>query len=203
MASSKTEICNLALSHIGISKEVGNIDTENSASANACRRFFDDAQRETYRDFNWPFANKYEALGLVIADPNTNWAYSYRYPSAAKRIIKLLSGVRNDSRQSRVPYEISSDASGRLIFTDQVNACAKFTQEITDVSIFPQDYVMMLSLLIASYIAPRVTAGDPFKLGERAFRIYTQSKTKAEATAFNEQQDDQNVESEFIRSRET
>jgi len=203
MASSKTEICNLSLSHIGISKEIGNVDTENSASANACRRFFNDARDETFRDFNWPFATTYVALGLVIADPNINWAYSYRYPAGAMRIQKLLSTVRNDSRQSRVSYEIASDSSGRLIFTDKVNACAKYTKQITDVGIFTQDYVMMLSLLIASYIAPRVTAGDPFKLGERAFRIYTESKTKAEATAFNEQQDDQNVESEFIRSRET
>ena len=61
---------------------------------------------------------------------------------------------------------------------------------------------MMLSLLLAAYIAPRVTSGDPFKLGERAFGLYLNSKIKAESTALNEQDDEEQVDSEFIRSRE-
>ena len=202
MASSTTEIANLALSHLGISKEVGNLDTENSANANACRRWFENARDETFRDFHWPFATTYATLGLVESDPNTDWAYSYRYPSDCMRFIKVLNTVRNDSRQSRVPIEIASDSSGKLIFCDTEDACGKYTKKITDVSLFTQDYVNMLSLLLASYIAPRVTAGDPFKLGERAYNLYVISKTKTEATAFNEQQDDEVVDSEFIRARE-
>ena len=54
--SSKTVICNLSLSHLGISKEISNIDTERSAAAEACRRWFNLARDETFRDFNWPFA---------------------------------------------------------------------------------------------------------------------------------------------------
>lgn len=202
MASSTTEICNLALSHLGISKEIGNVDSDNNANANACRRWFDDARDETFRDFNWPFATKYATLGLVETTPNTDWAYSYRYPSDCARFRKVLNTVRNDTRQSRVPTEIASDDSGRLIYCDSEDAVGKYTRKVTDVSLFTQDYVALLSLLLASYIAPRVTAGDPFKLGERAYSLYIQSKTKAEATAFNEQQDDEVVDSEFIRARD-
>lgn len=194
-------MCNLALSHDGVSKEIANVETENSANAAACRRFFEPARDETFRDFNWPFAKKFVTLGLVESDPNTDWAYSYRYPSDCMRIRKILSGIRNDSRQSRVVYERASDDSGGLIFTDEANAVLKYTKKVTDVGLFTPDYIMMFSLLLASYIAPRVTAGDPFKLGERAFKLYAFSKTKAEATAFNEEQDDELVESEFIRVR--
>ena len=199
--ASETEILNLALSHVGVSKEVANIDTENSASASAGRRFFKPARDETFRDFNWPFATEFGTLGLVETAPNTDWGYSYRYPSDCMRARKLLTGVRNSTREGRASYKIASDASGKLIFTDEANAVLEYTRLVTDVGLFPQDYIMMLSLLLASYIAPRVTAGDPFKLGERAFKFYIDSKTKAEATALNEQQDDRGADSEFITSR--
>jgi len=200
--SSKTEICNLALSHVGVGKEIGNVDTESSASASACRRFYDSSRNETFRDFNWSFATRYITLGLVEETPNTEWLYSYRYPSDCFRIRKILSSVRNDTRQTRIPYMIASDSVGKLIYTDQDDAVIRQTTVIVDVALYTQDYIMMLSLLLASYIAPRVTGGDPFGLGKRAFELYVMSKTKAEATNFNEQQDEETVDSEFIRSRE-
>jgi len=198
-----TVICNLALGHLGISKEIANVETEKSASASACRRYLQPAKDETLRDFNWPFATEYATLGLVETSPNSDWAYSYRQPSNCARIRKILSGIRNDSRQSRVPYEKASDTDGILIFTDEVNAVLKYTKFITDNTLFDQDYIMMLTLLLASYIAPRVTSGDPFKLGERSFRLYTNSKEKAQSSALNEQQDEEQVEAESIRARES
>ncbi len=200
--ASKTEICNLALSHLGVSKEIANIDTEKSASALACRRFYESARDEIFRDFNWPFATNYIALELIEENPNTDWAFSYRYPSDCTRIRKILSGLRNDSRQSRVSYEIARDDTARLIFTDERDAVIKFTKKTTTESFYPQDFVMALALLLAAYIAPRLTAGDPFKVGERAFNLYLLSKQKAEAGSFNEQQNDENVESEFVRARD-
>lgn len=202
MASkSKTAICNLALSHLGVSKEIGNITTEKSASASACRRFFDDAQDEVFRDFVWPFANKYNTLGLVAENPNNDWAFSYRYPSDCRRLIKILSGVRKDSRQTLVKYEIGIDDSGKLIFTDQGEAVVKYISFVSNISFYPTDFIMALSLLLASYIAPRVTAGDPTKLGERALRNYIRSRAKAEANALNERAEDEPVEAEVIRAR--
>lgn len=200
--SNDTVISNLSLGHLGVSKEIANLETERSDSAAACRRFLEPAKKETFRDFNWPFATKYLGAGLIEENPNTEWDFSYRYPSDCRRIHKILSGIRNDTRQSRVPYILGSDSVGRLIFTDMIDAILKYTVIVTNNDLFTQDYIMMLSLLLASYIAPRVTSGDPFKLGERSYNLYTLSKTKAEATAFNEQQDEEPPESEFIRARE-
>lgn len=202
-SAADTVICNLALGHLGSSKEIANVETERSAEASACRRFLEPSKKETLRDFNWPFATAYVTLALVETSPNTDWAYSYRQPSDCCRIRKILSGVRNDTRDSRVPYEKASDSTGILIYTDQVDAVLKYTKNVTNNSLFDQDYVMMLSLLLASYIAPKITSGDPFKLGERAFRLYLDSKEKAQSTSLNEQQDERPPESEFITARTT
>ena len=70
--ASKTEIANLALSHLGVGKEIGNLDTEKTEEAVAMRRFYESARDATLRDFPWPFATRMVALALV-ASPPTQW----------------------------------------------------------------------------------------------------------------------------------
>lgn len=201
MASS-TEICNMALSHLGVGKEIANIETEQSQEASACRRFYDIARDYTLRDFLWPFVRRYQALGLVAEEPNTEWAFSYRYPTDCLKIHKILSPRRNDTRQSKISYMIAQDSVGRLIFTDIEDAEIIYTQKETDPDKYPPDFIMALSFRLAAYIAPRLTSGDPFKLGDRAMQMYSIEISKAAANSVNEQQAEEEVESELIRARE-
>ena len=200
--SSNTEIANLALGHIGVSKLIANLDTEQSQEASASRRFYDIALKEVLRDFKWPFATRIEALALIEASPNTEWDYSYRYPSNCIALRRILSGTRNDSRQTRVPYKIAFDASGRIIFSDESTASIEYTYYITDPSYYPSDFIMAFSHKLAALLAPQLTGGDPFKLGEKNEELYMYHLQKASKNAFNEQQDDEEVDSEFIRVRE-
>lgn len=202
MASSSTEICNLALSHLGNGKTISNIDTERSAEALACRAFYETARDVTLRDANWPFATAFRALGLIETDPTTEWTYSYRYPTDCLKLRRFLSGIRNDNRQSRTPYRIARDDAGRIILTDLVDANVEYTFKETSVIRFPSDFVMALSFRLAAYIAPRVTGGDAFKMGERALRLYTFELGKADSSAASEVQDEELPDSEFIRTRE-
>src|SRR5438046_2758921 len=94
--SSTTEIANMAISLIGIAKEIANLDSENSAEAKACRRFFANVRDTVLGDFPWPFATKFATLSLVQTDPNDDWGFSYNYPSDALKIRRILSGIRND-----------------------------------------------------------------------------------------------------------
>lgn len=199
--ATKTEISNLALSHLGIGKEIQNIDTENSQEASACRRFFDTARQATLRDFSWPFATKFATLGLVMEDPTDEWSFSYQYPSDCLHFRRILSGTRNDTRKSRVPYRIVNGQVGQEIYCDMENAQAEYTADITDTSRFPPDFVMALSFRLATYMPVRLTKGDPFKLGDRAAKFYQMELSRAEATAVNEEQEEEEPDSEFIRER--
>lgn len=79
--SSSTEISNMALSHLAISREIAALDTERSQEAQACRRFYETVRKTVLRDYPWPFATKFATLALVEDDPNSEWDFSYRYPS--------------------------------------------------------------------------------------------------------------------------
>lgn len=200
--ASETEIANLAISHLGVGKEIQNLETDKSEEAAACRRFYDICRDASLRDFPWPFCTRIVALGLVEEEPSSEWAFSYRYPSNAWKLRRILSGARNDDRQSRVPYKVYSDDDGQLIYTDKEEAELEFTVKETNPERFSPDFIMFLSLRLAAMIAPRLTRGDPFKMGARALQVYEYEASKARATAVNEQQDEENPESEFVRGRE-
>jgi hypothetical protein len=201
MASSMTEVANLGISHTGSGKTIANLDTEKSAEAAVCRTFLPQVIDEVLRDFSWPFATQFVTLPLVQTQPNNEWGYSYRYPSDCVFFRRILSGMRNDSRASRVPYRVGQDSQGKLIFCDIDSAAAEYTVRVLDVLRYPPDFVMAVSLKLAFYIAPSITAGDPFKMGDRAFKLYKLLIEDAKANAVNEEQVDQERDSSFIEGR--
>lgn len=199
--ASTTEICNFALSHLGVGKSISNLETERSEEANVCRLFFETARDATLRDFAWPFATKIDTLALIEEDPNYDYGFSYQVPSDSLKIHRILSGNRNDTRQSRIHYRIAFGSSGSIVLTDAEDAVIEYTSRVTDVSRFTPDFTLALSFRLAAYIASRVTGGDPFKNGDKALRAYEMELNKAKLSAINEEQDEEVPESEFIRDR--
>lgn len=200
--ASKTEIFNMALSHLAVGKEVSNLETEQSEEARVGRRFYDTALRATLSDFNWPFATRIVALALIEEEPNSEWAFSYRYPSDCLNIRRVLSGIRNDNRQTRAPYKMAGDDTGTIIFMDEEDAQIEYTKYIDNPLIYPADFTLALSYYLAAMAAPRLTGGDQFKLGDKALRMYAGELRRAEARAGNEEQAEEEPESEFVRARE-
>lgn len=200
--SSKTEICNVALSHLNIGKEIANVETEQSQEASACRRYFDLARKSVLRDFAWPFATRFATLSLVEEDPTDEWDYSYRYPVDCVKLRRFVTGYRNENRQERQPYRVVGDDSGLLIFCDIESAEIEYTKNHEDVQMWPSDFSMALSFRLAAYIAPRLTSGDPFKLGEKCLTMYRLEMSAAQANAVNEEQVEELPQSEFIRARD-
>ena len=202
MPSSQIDIVNIALSHLSIGKTVAILQTEKSEEAITARLFYDLALEATLRDFPWPFATRISALALIEEEPNDEWNFSYRYPTDCLEIRRILSGMRNDNRQSRTPYRILSDSQGSLVYTDYENAEIEYTVRDISPQFYPPDFVMAFSLYLAHLMAPRVTGGDPYKLGARALGLYDLEINRAVKNAFNEQQMEEPPESEFIRDRE-
>lgn len=200
--SSNTGIANLAISHLGIGKEIENLDSDKSQEANAIRRYYDTALEMALQDYPWPFARRFQTLSLVSENPTTEWVYAYRYPSDCLDLRRLLSGIRNDTRQSRVEYWIVSDSGGKLIYTDLKNAIAEYTYKVESPEYYPSDFILSFSYQLAMLAASRLTAGDPFNLIEKVSKLYEMHMSRARRRNQNEEQRAELPNSEFIRSRE-
>jgi hypothetical protein len=200
-AWTKTEICNLALSHAGSGYEIADVTTEKSNEARACRRFYEICKDSMLRQFVWPFATKFETLTLIEEDPNDEWAYSYDYPSDALFLRRILSGSRVDTRDTRIPYKIVADDSNLVLYTDAEDPVIEYTKRIDDASRFPSDFVMALSLRLAYYIAPRLTGVDIVKVRTELAKIFKDEMSNASFAGGAEQAPDLSAESEFITER--
>ena len=199
--SSKTEIANMAISHLGMGKEIANLDTEQSKEASACRRFYDVAKKAVLLDYNWTFATKQATLNLVEENPNDDWLYSYRYPVDCLTIRRVLSGLRKDTLSSKIPFKIAKDSAGKLIYSDQEDASVEYTEDVDDPSYFSTPFTIALSFKLASMIAPRVTSGDPYKIKQEMLAQYTLELNNAKKADMNEETQDLIPDSESILIR--
>lgn len=200
--SFNTEVANLALLHLGVSnKTIANLETERSAEANVCRMFYDRALESVLRDYSWPFATTFAVLNLIEENPNDEWLFSYQYPSDCVRMKRILSGIVEVTAQDRIVYKLASKDSGKIILTNQEKAQLEYVRKIDDPNLMTPDFIMAFSFKLAHYMAPSLTGGDPFKLGERAKNNYLEEISEARSNAFNEEQSDTTNESEFTRSR--
>lgn len=200
--ASSTDLCNKALSHLGVSQEIASL-TDGSKAAQACNRFYAEVIDEVLRAFPWPFATIVQDLALVTTDPTNEWAYSYRYPSDCLMPRRILNGSGNpDTTSTRVVFRVARDAQGRVIWTNQVNAQLEYTQRVTAPEEFDPEFVHAASFLLAAYVGPRVMSGDPSNLAARAANLYRFTIEQAWANAANGEVPAPPVDSDLIASRD-
>lgn len=216
--SSDVELCNIALSHIGISKTIASL-TELSKEASMCSRFLTLTRDLVLRDYKWPFATKIASLALVASDPNDEWAFSYRYPSDCMMVRRIVNGIpigfiadvavfptyslmNSYYEANKVPYKIAVDSSGKVIWCSLSEAQLEYTVRVTADLIAPPDFELCVTYRLATFIAPSLTAGDPNKLGAAAMQSYLFEAGKASNNAYNEEQATQSNDCAFTRARE-
>lgn len=204
--ASKTEICNLALSNIGISQFIADVDapSEKSNEAIVCRRWYDMSLNFALEDFDWNFARRRLLLAEVSITPPTTWAKVYSYPSdcAAARAIEVP-GVRTPYAEQRIPFEVAAESAStgdyKVIYTNLVAAVLVYTKRITDAGLFDAQFTIALSWLLAANIAMPLTVNA--KLAAQATSNYQAAKLTAFARHLNESQEDPEPASETERSR--
>jgi len=221
-------ICNLALSHLAEGRPIASL-SEATASARACTRFYTQVRDEVLREFPWPFALRTTALTVIDGETtraSLDWQYSYEYPTDCLFARDVLVGSRRpQSRPVRVPFvigftpaieedeeeEIEAVPAGLVIYTDAapVDATAtsvalpqlEYTSSGVTEAIMASDFAEAFAYLLAFTIAPMVTGGDPYKLGQRARAAYEWTIERARNRALQEGEPDAEPESEFIRAR--
>lgn len=199
--ATKVNVYNMALGHLGSAATISSA-TEKSAEANACNTFFDISLQATLRDFKPAEVKSFKTLALIAADPVDEWAFSYDYPNDVAIVNRILSGQRTDARDTRVPYQVMINSAGRkLIYTDVEDAQIECILIPANLGVLPADFILALSMRLAAYIAPAVTKGDPFKLGQRALQLYAIEIKNAAVNSRNQNQPDVEPESDHVRSR--
>lgn len=201
MSVTATDICNLGISHLGAGATISNLRQDQSPEAKVCRLFYDIVLDKVLRETDWNFATRVEPLNLIEENPSEEWGYSYAYPSNCIRLRRILSGLRSDNKYTRVPYSLYSSDGGRLIYTDKGEAEVEFTYKAYNEAIYPAEFTLGLSYLIAFYIAPTIVSNRLRSVQDALYLMYKRTIGEAMAQTENEQRRDVARQSTFITAR--
>lgn len=191
--ASQTDICNFALSHCGISIFIANVDTDQGKEARVCKKWWDASLNFILRDIDWNFNRHYLSLAVLNGFVPDHWQYKYAYPSDCLALRAIMPpGIKFPTIRQRVLYEvaveeIAANSVVKVIYTDQVNAIARFSRPIHDVSLLDSTAVMAQSYLLASFIATPLTVKPAIAESNR--RAYSSIVQQAAANNFKEGED--------------
>lgn len=111
-------VCNKALSRIGVTDPIIDLEDDTTIAAAQCRLFYNDAVQSVLQRHPWKFATRYAELELVDGTEDTpvngDWQYSYRLPADlvhARRLIDSEIGRDNVGNPDSEPivFETTSE----------------------------------------------------------------------------------------------
>jgi hypothetical protein len=201
VAESVERICNMALGRIGVRSLITSFDDDQTAQAEACRTYYEEARDGVLEDFAWPFAKATEDLALLADVTSDEWAYAYAYPEDCVAARYIPTGLRNPNAEDLVPYEIADNGTGdaSVILTDEEDAALVYTRRITNPVRFSSAFTDALAFRLAAELALAIPGKTDLEQAMR--QRYLLAIAHAKANARNEVQPDQPQDSETIRAR--
>lgn len=190
MATSSTEICNLALVHLG-QGEIASM-TEASPEAKVMNRIYEYCRRKCLRDSPWQFATRVVTLAELADETDSVWSYVYAKPAGCIRIQGI---IPESSTTQTVPYAVREE----MIYTDMGEAELKFNYDIEDPNKFSDTFILALSHLLAS-VASKAITGDPADKTTN-YQMYQQLIEKDKGVDAGESKEIPAVGLDFINAR--
>ncbi|SNS15859.1 hypothetical protein [Pseudomonas segetis] len=196
--ASVVQICNIALSRIGQTQFIDSL-TEQSKAAELCDLHYDACREEVLQAAPWPFAEARVYLA-DIGSPPVNWLYRYRYPTDCLQAQYIsLPGMRMPSTELRPKFKVINASGGRAIVADMPQAELVYTVSVEDTTYFPPLFVSALAWRVAAELAMGLQARPENYAA--AMQNYSRVIDQAQAQAFNESDEDELPESEFVSVR--
>lgn len=197
-AYSKTSLCNLGLSAVGINSRIGNVDTEKSNEAIQCRLWYDHVRVLILEAKLWPGMADKEFELQALTNPSTQWAKLYKYPSNclfASHIINPAS--RTPGRGGKIPFKPTrlSGAYGKGLYCDQDNAILVGNEDVTDPTLFTSTFAQAMIMGIGAHVSPSLRVDtEVMKASQAGFREWMM---EASQQVNREAQEDEESDSEF------
>jgi hypothetical protein len=148
MISSATDICNLALGHLGEAR-ITSLE-EDSVAARACALHYRMTRDQVLRSHRWNFAQTRAVLSRMDSGPAFGWSYQYELPADCVRVLEV-----NDSEAGDVitdEYLIE----GRVLLTNAGSVNLVYLRRIEDVSQFDMLFVDVLAVKLAMVLSETI-----------------------------------------------
>ncbi len=160
--SSKTDICNLALSRFGGGK-INSLD-DGTETARLLDINYDNCLEAVLRAFPWNFARMIQELALTD-DSTPGYLYVYQYPANCVNLLRIYDENNARLYTDKPEFKIITNGTERFIACDVPNAYAEYTYKAAIPDIYDPLFVKALSYLLASEIC-NAQSGNSGKASE-------------------------------------
>ena len=219
MNVTSTQICNMALSRIGIREKIAALTPATTSEAVECELHYETVVDRTLCQYPWTFATKRKTLVIIENNPTKEWRYRYEYPAdcvspryieaTARNVpVDLMIKWQVEATDAVVPGLYYSDPSvsaaahrpwRKSILTDETAPVLVYTSNSVPEDLYPGHFVNLLAWNLAVEIAmPLLSKPDVATMAMNAARV---ALLDARANALNEGVHDNPLESEFVRAR--
>lgn len=202
MPTTAVQIINNALSNLGHTIFIDSRDDEGQEVA-VSDVHYDATIAYVLEEFWWAFARRFVTLGLVedftaLTTPH-KWFYAYRYPVNTVTIRGIVTGP-GELETNPATWEIGSDDTGRLIYTNKPEAVVEVTKLIVDPMLYTAMFAEAVSWRLAFKMVPGIAKDK--SIAGNMLTLYNATIQIAETKDANEAYyNPQLQESEAIRAR--
>lgn len=195
MPSSETEICNLALGHLG----EGRIESlqEESVAARACALHYVNVRDQVLRSHRWNFAQGRLTLPRLEDAPAFGWSYQYELPADCLRVLEFNGTEEGDVISEEYIIE------GRRLLTNAATANLVYLRRIENVAQFDALFVEALSAKLAIALSETIrgTTGKTEELTTMYERVTAPLARRVDANEGRRRKGLISINSQAIRAR--
>lgn len=195
MPSSVTDICNLALGHLG-EAPITSLD-EDSRAGRACALHYAATRDAVLRSHRWNFAKDRKVLSRLEDAPLFGWSYQYALPADYARALEVNGSEAGDWISDEWTIE------GKFLLTDAATVNLVYVKLLDDVSQFDPLFVDALALKLAAVLSEPIR-GTTGKTTELETRYEQKTAPLARRVDANEGQRRKGIlpmSSRFVRAR--
>jgi hypothetical protein len=195
-----TDVSNETLAHLNVGTDIADIETDRTLAGRTIRYFYPITLKVVTRAFQWPKHGRTGALAEV-ENPSLKWGKAYRYPNDCEFFRGIDNGCLVQTPENQIAWDLSRDDVSEIILTNQPEAVGEWSVIVENPARWDGDFRMAFTRYLAHLIAPRVTGGDQFKLGDKNYQLYHQILRTAGSNAMNESQKVYDNSSGYSRAR--
>jgi hypothetical protein len=195
MSASAIDICNLALTRLGHSTIQAFPPAEESEEARKCFLLYDRIRRTALRAHPWNFATTTVALGQLAEDEILyDWTYAYQLPADCLRVLHVVD--LSDPTSDKIPFEIRT---GGVLVTNQAEARIRYIKDVSDPSLFDEQFVEAFSYRLAADLAMPITGKADY--ANSLTNLYNTTIRAAMASDAKERRREPSIGRSFVDAR--
>jgi hypothetical protein len=176
MAASPVDICNSALIKIG-ALLISSL-SDSTKGARLCNARYNTLRKKLLRGHLWNFAMSRKSLAATVNTPSFEFTNEFLLPSDVLRVIETDLTVGSH-------WSIEQNTDGnKVLLCNSASVKVFYIKDVTDTTLFPQDFEESLSYLLAADLAFAMTQSRA--LQRDMFTLY--KAEVAEARSFDAQE---------------